>query len=151
MRCTQLVLLIVLLFFVQGCGGSSFPTAKTVGQVMCEGKPVAGAMVYFEPLPEDEAGNKLVGRQGFSFTDSNGNFDIATYDRINPDGAVVGKHRVRVGRGDADCNCSMDDEKDVMEVTVESGGDNKFTIELPKATAADRRAAQAAEEEDEDE
>jgi len=124
----------VLLATLLGCGGGDFPTAKVEGIVLCEGQPVAGAAVYFEPLPAN-SNEMIVGKQGFSFTDSDGKFRISTYSPGGNDGAVVGKHRVRVGRGDAKCNCSMNDEKDLMQVEVKKGEVNKFELVLIPASA----------------
>jgi hypothetical protein len=125
--------LLLGLAIVTGCGGSGdFPTAKATGKVICEGQPVAGAAVYFEPLKTGDVA--VVGGQGFAFTEPDGSFTISTY---GSDGAVVGKHRVRVGRGDAKCNCSMNDELDLMQVEVKADGNNEFELVLPKATAQD--------------
>jgi len=122
---------------VVGCGPSGFPTAKTIGVVKCQGQPVAGAMVYFEPI---STGDKaLVGKQGFSFTDAEGKFDISTYTPNGKDGAVIGKHRVRVGRGDAKCNCAMNEEVDLMQVEVKAGVTNEFNLDLKVATQADKQ------------
>lgn len=129
---TSGVLLMATLFI--GCSKGDFPTAKVEGIVVCEGKPVASAAVYFEPL--EAADRKMtVGKQGFAFTDDNGKFKISTYFPGQNDGAVVGKHRVRVGRGDAKCNCSMNDEKDIMQVEVKEGQVNSFELVLEPASA----------------
>ena len=50
-------------------------------------------MVFFEPLQEGKSA--LVGKQGIAFAEEDGTFVISTYG--TGDGAVVGKHRVRVG------------------------------------------------------
>lgn len=130
-----------------GCGSSDFPTAKVSGIVLCKGKPVADAMVYFEPIKSADAKQALVGKQAFSFSDSEGRFVLSTYD--TNDGAVVGKHRVRVGGPDARCDCALNEERDLMQVEVKAGEDNEFKLELPPATALDRkRAIQLREEDD---
>ena len=130
-----------------GCGGGDFPTAKVSGVVLCKGKPVADAMVYFEPLKGSDSDNPLVGKQGFSFSDKEGRFTLTTYEPN--DGAVVGKHRVRVGGPDARCECSLNEERDLMQVEVKAGEDNEFKLELPPATVADRRrTAQMRDEDD---
>ena len=120
-----------------GCNKGDFPTAKVEGIVLCEGKPVAAAAVYFEPLKGSGPDSTMyVGKQGFAFTDNDGKFQISTYFPGQNDGAVVGKHRVRVGPGDAKCNCQMSDQIDVAQVEVKAGEVNKFELVLKPATAA---------------
>ncbi|WP_148080561.1 DUF4198 domain-containing protein [Roseimaritima ulvae] len=126
-----------------GCGnGAAFPTAQVSGQVLCEGQPVSGAMVYFEPLRSGDQASAMVGKQGFAFTDSEGRYVISTYAPGEGDGAVVGKHRVRVGRGDAECDCSMNEEVDLMQVEVKADTDNTFELVLKKASSRERMMAQ---------
>jgi hypothetical protein len=132
MKSGNLIILLAASSFV-GCSKGDFPTAKVEGVVLCEGKPVAAAAVYFEPLQTAEK-KMIVGKQGFAFTDDNGKFKISTYFPGQNDGAVVGKHRVRVGRGDAKCNCSMNEEKDIMQVEVKEGQVNTFELVLQPAS-----------------
>lgn len=140
-------LITVLLLAISGCGRSDFQTAQVTGRVVCEGKPVADAMVYFEPL--GSGSNALAGKQGFSYTDAEGKFEISTYEPGGKDGAVIGKHRVRVGKGKAQCNCAMNSEEDLMEVEVKADGKNEFELVLRKANAQDK-ALEKANKEDED-
>ncbi|MCC6510000.1 MAG: hypothetical protein IT423_12910 [Pirellulaceae bacterium] len=106
---------------------------------------MAEAMVYFEPIQGPGSEQSLVGKQAFSFSDSEGRFTLTTYDPN--DGAVVGKHRVRVGGPDAKCQCSLNEERDLMEVEVKAGEENVFTLELPAATASDRKRARQLQKE----
>ncbi len=132
------------LFFVvcmlpyAGCGGiEEFPRAAATGTVTCEGKGVAKAIVYFEPLMN---GNSAVaGKQGFGLTDENGKFVISTYGEN--DGAVIGKHKVRVGRseGTPKCDCALIPDEPLMEVEVKSDIENNFDLVLHKASAVDRK------------
>jgi hypothetical protein len=140
------VFLIAALLTVVGCGSSEFPTAPVSGTVICEGQPVAAAAIYFEPISSGDSA--LVGKQGFAFSDSEGKFTISTYTPTGGDGAVVGKHRVRVGKGDSNCNCYMNDETDLMQVEVKAGEDNVFELVLNKKTAKDRPVL--SDEDDED-
>jgi hypothetical protein len=120
-----------------GCSSGDFPTAKVEGVVLCDGKPVQGAAVYFEPLQsEGSDSSAIVGKQGFAFTDAEGKFQISTYFPGQNDGAVIGKHRVRVGKGDAKCDCLLNSEKDLMQVEVKKGEANRFELVLEKASAA---------------
>ena len=121
------------LMLLAGCGGiEQFPTAPVSGVVMCDGKPVPMAMVFFEPIASGN--DAIVGKPGFSRADADGKFTLSTYG--TGDGAVVGKHRVRVdtpptGIPDG-CDCRFSDTIDVMQVDVKEGG-NEFTVNLPKA------------------
>lgn len=135
---------------LHGCSSQEFPVAQTTGRVLCEGQPVANAMVYFEPITSDQKESALVGKQGFSFTDEQGRFTISTYEPGKGDGAVVGKHRVRVGRGDADCNCAMNDEVDLMEVEVKKGETNEFELALKKATSRELAIERMNQDEDDE-
>ena len=78
-----------------GCSpaGGSFPVAATSGRVVCEGQPVPNVTVFFEPLQTGKSA--LAGKQGVAFAEANGTFTVSTYG--DNDGAVVGRHRVRVG------------------------------------------------------
>src|SRR5688572_1844660 len=88
-------LLVAALFgFWIGCGAAGdFPTAPTSGKVICEGKPVPHVMVFFEPLESGKSA--IVGRSAFAIADEEGKFVLSSYGKN--DGAVIGKHRVRVG------------------------------------------------------
>jgi hypothetical protein len=128
-----------------GCGDGrvKLSVAPTDGRVVCEGQPVPNVTVFFEPLPDGD--NAKTGKSAVGYADGNGAFVLTTYD--NNDGAVVGKHRVRVGRpvgangqGEFKCDCVVNDEVDVMEYQVESGR-NSVEIVLKKATKADQVAA----------
>src|SRR5262245_13286615 len=89
-----LILSPALALLLSGCGSDGdFPTATTTGRVVCEGQPVPFVLVFFEPL---QTGKKaLVGKQGIANAEADGTFTISTYG--DNDGAVVGRHRVRVG------------------------------------------------------
>ena len=127
--------------FAFGCGtGGAFPVAKTTGKVTCNGQPVAYAMVFFEPLME---GNRaLVGKQGFAIAGEDGSFTISSYG--TNDGAVIGKHRVRVGRPHAEdhpkfqCDCVVNSEMDVMKVEVVEGKENHFDLVLTPKTGEEQ-------------
>jgi hypothetical protein len=125
---------------ISGCGGGGdFPTVKTIGRVICEGQPVPHVMVFFEPLQDGKSA--LVGKQGFAIADAQGQFTVSTYGE--GDGAVLGKHRVRVGPPHAEdypgfkCACVLNSEVDVMQVEVKKGEPNDFELVLKKRTARD--------------
>lgn len=142
MHFLRLALLVVGLS-IFGCGADGdFPTAATTGRVVCEGQPVPHVMVFFEPLQTGK--QALVGRQGIANAEADGTFMVSTY-REN-DGAVVGRHRVRVGppRGGPPpgfkCDCVLNSEVDVTEVEIKRGQKNEFELVLKKKTGREPKA-----------
>ena len=99
----------------------------------------------------------MAGKQGRATADEQGKFTVSTYG-VN-DGAVVGRHRVRVGPPRPDdhpnftCGCVTDPEIDVMEVEIVSGQKNQVEIALKKKTGREKptRAELEAIEDAEDE
>lgn len=134
---TRLFLLLAgIASMLAGCGpGSGFPTAPTRGRVICEGKPVPHVRVYFEPLETGKSA--LVGRSGYGICKEDGTFEISSYG--DKDGAVIGRHRVRVGGPHPEdfpnykCDCYLNSEVDLMEVDVKKGK-NEFELVLKKKT-----------------
>jgi hypothetical protein len=89
---TQLRLLAVgaLLVAVAGCGSSNF--APVSGVVTLNGKPYNKAVVSFQPIGSPTKPNP--GRGSSAYTDENGRFVLKSDNNVN--GAVIGKHRVRI-------------------------------------------------------
>jgi hypothetical protein len=139
----------VLAALLCGCQKGDFPTSPVTGVVLCEGQPVANAIVFFQPVSTGESKSKLVGKQGFSYTDDQGRFNIGTYDVA--DGAVVGKHSVRVASGPAGtkCDCMLGDEIPVMDYEVRSGESHEVEVTLKKKTAAQMRMPTLEDDDDE--
>ena len=134
----KLLVLSHAMLILLGCSSlEQFPLAETSGTVTCEGKPVAKAIVYFEPLPN--GGSAVVGKQGYALTDENGKFVVSTYGEN--DGAVTGKHKIRVGSSESTpkCNCALLPDVPLMEVEVKPGVANTFDLVLNKASAADKQ------------
>jgi hypothetical protein len=137
-------LLTVMELMLAGCGGDGqFKVAATDGRVVCEGQAVPFVSVFFEPLPGEKTA--LTGKSAVGYADAEGNFVLTTYSKS--DGAVIGKHRVRVappagenGNGKFECPCVVSEREDVMEVQVEAGK-NTFEVVLRKATAVDQHKA----------
>lgn len=143
------LLIVSLLLLYCGCAGiEEFPLAATSGTVTCEGKPVAKAIVFFEPLPN--ASSAVIGKQGYALTDENGKFVVSTY--AENDGAVIGKHKVRVGSSETTpkCDCALLADIPLMEVEVKAGVANTFELVLNKATAADKLREQKQKQKAED-
>jgi hypothetical protein len=124
-----------IVLLLAGCSSSGFPTAPTKGRVICEGKPVPHVMVTFEPLEKEDTA--IVGRAGFAIAKEDGTFVLTSY--VKDDGAVIGKHRVRVGLPHREdfpnykCDCYLNSEVDLMQVEVKPG-QNEFELVLKKKT-----------------
>jgi hypothetical protein len=86
------VLVGVVLAAALGCGDSGPKMAEVSGVVTINGKPYGKAVVSFQPIGTKE--NPNPGRGSSAYTDENGRFVLKTDDGRN--GAVVGKHRVRI-------------------------------------------------------
>ncbi len=117
-----------------GCadGIKEFPCAAASGTVLCDGKPVQGAQVYFAPKMTGKTAE--VGKPGFAFTDEAGRFVLSTYG--TGDGAVVGPHIVRVTTSNEfPCDCIGEETRDLMEVDIVAEKENEFEVKLPKRTA----------------
>jgi len=128
------LLLVVVVPGVSGCseGIKEFPCAEAAGIVLCEGKPVQGAQVYFSPKMTGESAE--VGKPGFAITDEAGRFVLSTYD--NQDGAVVGSHVVRVTTSkEFSCDCVGEETRDLMDVEIKADEKNEFEVKLPIQTA----------------
>lgn len=76
-----------------GCESDRFPIAPVSGQVLLNGKPLAGAHVLFQPIPKP--GEINAGPESVGLTDADGRFSLKT---IEPErtGAMIGNHQVRV-------------------------------------------------------
>ncbi len=141
MRAFTLFSMIAASTLMTGCdSGGDFPVAPVRGRVVCEGQPVPHVRVFFEPL--ETGGSAIVGKQAIALTEADGTFVLSTYG--TEDGAVIGKHRVRVAgpdRGkypDFTCACVLNSEVDVMEVEVKANVENEFEVVLKKKTGRER-------------
>jgi len=141
MRVCLCCCLTALMLVSAGCGGKeSFGIARTSGVVTCQGQPVPYVTVYFEPVKVGKSA--MVGKQGIGLADDKGHFVISTYGQ--QDGAVVGKHRVRVDRPSREahpdfkgCDCTLHSEIDAAELEVVANEENVFEIELKLKEAVD--------------
>lgn len=125
-----------------GCGDNAFPVAPVTGRVVCEGGPAAKVVVYFVPL--EQGTSAIVGKTAVGVTDEEGAFTLSTYDE--GDGAVVGKHAVRVEGGGQGFACAANPDVDVMsEVEVTAEGPNHFDVVLGK-----RRGRAPVDDDDDD-
>ena len=72
-----------------GCSNRPSEVAYVAGSVTLEGKPLANALVVFEP---EGSGSPSMAR-----TDTNGKYVLSYTPDIQ--GALIGKHRVRISTG----------------------------------------------------
>lgn len=127
--------LLVLAFIVAhwGCSTGQFPTAPVTGRVVCLGEPVPHVRIFFEPL-----GTGVVGPAGFAVAKEDGTFVLTSVKE--GDGAVIGKHRVRVGLPHPEdfpnykCDCYLNSEVDLLEEVEVKRGKNEFELVLKKKT-----------------
>jgi hypothetical protein len=143
---------------IAGCGDGAkqFPIAAVRGKVVCDGEHVRNVIVYFNPVSTSEKEQAVIGKQAIGVANDVGEFVLSTYN--DQDGAVIGRHSVRVEapRGDeADgfsCNCQLGDGLEQTQVDVKADTNNDFTIELlPKPKKAKPRALSPDEQEELDE
>jgi hypothetical protein len=97
---------------IVGCSGAP-QVAPVEGVVKLDGKPVAGALVIFEPEGESPI-------QSTGVTDELGQFRLRSND--GREGAVVGSHRVVV-RGASSFAVATDKEADEVAPVSDSAGD----------------------------
>jgi hypothetical protein len=83
--------LTVALAGLGGCGNGP-KYVKVSGVIKINGVPYDKAVVSFQPMGSKE--NLNPGRGSSSYTDANGRFDLVC--DMEKEGAVVGKHRVRI-------------------------------------------------------
>lgn len=83
----------ILLALAAACSGCSGDVtfAPVSGVVTLDGKPYGKAVVSFQPIGSPDDPNP--GRGSSAYTDANGRFELVSDDH---QGAVVGKHRVRI-------------------------------------------------------
>ncbi|WP_143549279.1 hypothetical protein [Rhodopirellula bahusiensis] len=144
---TLFVVLCLATTLLPGCGDDGFPVAPVTGVVKCNGETVGGGIVYFQPKQVGD--DAVVGKIGLGVINPQGEFTVSTYG--NGDGAVVGPHIIKVGKGSGPgCDCAMNADRMIMEVEVTSGPENTFEIDLPKKTRQDARAEQLEADEDDD-
>ena len=93
-RCGWLPLVLVVL---TGCSGGKDRIAPVSGVVRLNGKPLAGASVFFEPIPSDK---ETYGPGAHAITDAEGRFTLMVAAEKTR-GAVIGKNTVRISLGDA--------------------------------------------------
>lgn len=81
---------------VLGCSDGRPKFVPVSGRVLVDGQPVANLMVTFQPLQTEK--NKDPGPGSAGITDAEGRFTLkVSSQQYSGTGAVVGKHKVRIG------------------------------------------------------
>src|SRR3954453_22377178 len=88
----RLLLALVALCGLPGCGADPYAMAPVSGRVTVDGQPVAGLRVSFEPIGGRH--RPLPGPDSTAVTDADGRYTLSTTD-AGRRGAVVGPCRVR--------------------------------------------------------
>jgi len=130
---------LVGLAVLSGCGGDTYPDrAKVKGVIKIGGQPAPRGLVQFEP----EAGPMAVGA-----INAQGEYTLTTNPNVPGDGAVFGKHKVRLEirkapRDETDTTPQSlipdeysDSERTPLEREVTAnppGGWHVFDFDLPK-------------------
>jgi hypothetical protein len=83
---------IVLALLASGCGGDPCAYAPVSGRVTLNGKALPNATVSFQPIA---VGTATPGTGSTGITDKDGHFALEVVGK-NINGAVVGKHKVRI-------------------------------------------------------
>jgi hypothetical protein len=86
------LMLSAVLLLAAGCGGGKL--AAVSGRVTIDGKPAPNVHVAFEPIGSADNPNPGYGSVGV--TDAQGIYRLQTFWPKKENGAVVGKHRVRI-------------------------------------------------------
>jgi len=84
------------LFLIVGCGGSEYPLAPVSGRLTMDGQPLHGININFQPVAKDPKNNPLSGPGSYARTDADGRYALKTVIPVDLEGAVVGKHVVRM-------------------------------------------------------
>ena len=83
------------LLLIVGCGGRDYELVPVSGRITLNEEPLAGINVSFQPkgkTPKD----LLPGPGSYGRADADGRYSLKTADLENDEGAVVGKHVVRL-------------------------------------------------------
>jgi len=130
-----LMMLILPLFFLWSCGGTSSDTpslASVSGTVLLDGAPLAGAIIMFEP--------KESGAASTGVTDEQGHYTLIYSAEKN--GAVPGVHVVSISKLTSEMGeetlPSVYNSRSTLQKTVEAG-DNQIDFELESKPAAGSR------------
>ena len=112
--------LLVLLVAVAGCGNRG--TVPLHGAVKLDGRPLAGATVYF--IAQDPGGRDALGS-----TDANGEFRLSTFEP--GDGAFPGSYKVIVRPAQADTGVVAGSPAEAMQAPGAGQRPNRPSVIIP--------------------
>ncbi|HVK18990.1 MAG TPA: hypothetical protein VM533_18815 [Fimbriiglobus sp.] len=117
----------LLLPVLMGCSSDPYKVAPVSGVVHLNGKPLANTSVTFAPVAA--AGNLEPGPSSAATTDSAGRYTLELIGK-NGQGAVVGKHKVRISiREDADI--SNDNPVKVQQLPMKYNAQTTLEFDVP--------------------
>ncbi len=132
----RLVLLIGFTgFAISGCGSDGPPKVETSpvkGEILVDGKPVAGVTVVLHNLKAADVENDA---QSNAHTDESGKFSVSTI--VPDDGAPLGEFAVTFFWADAPLLGSGEDAKDKLNGRYASAGQSTFKIKVEKDKPVD--------------
>src|SRR5262249_5870480 len=112
----------VFAFSLVGCGKSRYVPIS--GVVTLNGKPYHDALVQFQPMATRE--NPEPGRASSARTDENGRFTLKSVD--GHEGAVVGKHRIRIWPADLKKGEKVKAAVEPFPLDWNSNSDKEFVV-----------------------
>jgi hypothetical protein len=114
-----------------GCGGGvAYDVVPVSGKVTLDGQPLAGVDVSFQPTGS-RPGSAVPGSTGI--TDAQGNYKLTIVGETEKEGAVPGKHIVRLSKaagGAADADAGYAEEESGTALPPESA-DGSLTFDVP--------------------
>lgn len=90
------VLVVFSLLLIVGCGGRDYELAPVSGRITVNGEPLAAGMgVTFQPRGKTSE-DLRPGPGSYGIADADGRYSLKTMVDLDEEGAVVGKHVVRL-------------------------------------------------------
>ena len=92
-----LTLAAYLALCLAGCGGDLYRRVPVMGKVTCQGQPVVGGTVIFQPLDAPEKTGRPAGQSGgaaHGTIQEDGTFTLAAIDPKGGAGSLLGPHQV---------------------------------------------------------
>lgn len=128
-------MLVVCVLPACGCGNPKYVAVS--GKVTLNNKPLANAMVTFQPVAKNGLDAQSFG--SFATTDAEGNYTLEVSSPTPMKGAAVGKHVVRIGTKPSDAAKSDSDAafatkkggQFVDPIPARYNAETKLTIDVP--------------------
>jgi hypothetical protein len=129
--------LIVGLLALVLCGcGESARYVPVSGTVYLDDQPLANAMVTFQPMaPEGQIETAGVG--SYAMTDQNGRYTLKVASEQPRDGALVGKHRVRIAtppnkKANTDSDSALGSGNELVDpIPARYNSESTLTFDVP--------------------